>query len=200
MKKFELTSTTKIWFGKTLYQIKALISFGDVEAGELGGYVEKDGNLSHDGNAWVYGNAQIFGNARVYGNACVFDDARVCGNAWVYDDARVCGNAWVYGDARVCGNARVYGDARVCGNARVFDDARVCGNADYLVVGPIGSRNSFTTLFRCNDKSVKVKCGCFYGTMDEFAAKVTATHGDNAHAKAYRAVIELAKVKFDLAK
>ena len=83
---------------------------------------------------------------------------------------------------------------------QVSGNAWICGDADYLVVGPIGSRNDFTTLFRCKDKSIKVKCGCFYGTMDEFAAKVTATHGDNAHAKAYRAVIELAKVKFDLAK
>lgn len=38
MKKFELTSETKInIFGKKLFRIKALISFGDVEAGETGG-------------------------------------------------------------------------------------------------------------------------------------------------------------------
>ena len=38
MKKFELTSETKInIFGKKLFRIKALISFADVEAGETGG-------------------------------------------------------------------------------------------------------------------------------------------------------------------
>ena len=70
MKKFELTSefVTNI-FGKKLFRIKALVEFGDVEAGEFGGYVEKEENLSHDGNAWVYGNAMVYGDAEVYGNA-----------------------------------------------------------------------------------------------------------------------------------
>jgi hypothetical protein len=38
MKKFELTAESKInIFGKKLFRIKALISFGDVEEGETGG-------------------------------------------------------------------------------------------------------------------------------------------------------------------
>lgn len=57
MKKFELTTNTKMFLGKKLFQIKALISFGDVEVGELGGYIEKEENLDYDGNAWVSGNA-----------------------------------------------------------------------------------------------------------------------------------------------
>ena len=78
MKKFELTSEfiTNI-FGTKLFRIKALIEFGNVKAGELGGFVEKEENLNHEGNAWVYGNAEVYGNARVYGNASVCDDARV---------------------------------------------------------------------------------------------------------------------------
>ena len=77
MKKFELTAefVTNV-FGKKLFRIKALVAFGDVEKGELGGFIEKEDNLSHDGNAWVYGNAQVSGNAQVYGNA---DYAAVAG-------------------------------------------------------------------------------------------------------------------------
>lgn len=54
MKKFELTSEfiTNI-FGTKLFRIKALIEFGNVKAGELGGFVEKEENLNHEGNAWV---------------------------------------------------------------------------------------------------------------------------------------------------
>mgnify|MGYP001102167317 CR=1 FL=1 len=76
MKKFELTAefVTNV-FGKKLFRIKALVAFGNVEKGELGGFIEKEDNLSHDGDAWVYGNAQVSGNARVYGNAQVSDDA-----------------------------------------------------------------------------------------------------------------------------
>ena len=89
MKKYELTTNTKMHFGHKLFQIKALISFGDVEKGDIGGWIEKEENLDQEGNAWVYG------------------DAKVCGNAEVYGDAKVCGNAEVYGDAKVCGNAEV---------------------------------------------------------------------------------------------
>ena len=86
MKKFELTSEfiTNI-FGTKLFRIKALIEFGNVKAGELGGFVEKEENLSQDGNAWVYDNA------RVYGDACV------CGDARVYGDARVHGDTFLWG-------------------------------------------------------------------------------------------------------
>ena len=57
-KKFELTSNFKVSLGRKLFQIKALVSFGDVKEGDLGGYIEKEENLSHNGNAWVYGNAR----------------------------------------------------------------------------------------------------------------------------------------------
>ena len=69
MKKYELTSETKVFLGKTLYRIKALVQFGNVNAGDLGGWIEKEENLSQSGNAWVYGDARVSGNARVYGNA-----------------------------------------------------------------------------------------------------------------------------------
>ena len=83
MKKFELTSEFVTFLGKKLFRIKALVSFGDVKEGELGGLVEKEENLDQSGNAWVYGNARISGDARVSG------DAQVSGNAWVSGDARV---------------------------------------------------------------------------------------------------------------
>ena len=64
MKKFELTAefVTNV-FGKKLFRIKALVAFGNVEKGELGGFIEKEDNLSHSGNAWVSGNAQVSGDA-----------------------------------------------------------------------------------------------------------------------------------------
>lgn len=69
MKKFKLTSEFIVDIsGVKLFRIKALIEFGNVKAGDLGGYIEKEKNLSHMGNAWVSGNAQVFGNARVSGD------------------------------------------------------------------------------------------------------------------------------------
>ena len=123
-KKYKLREDlTKEFYGKTLYRIEALRDFGDVEKGELGGYIEKEENLIHDGNA------EVCGDAVVYGNAEVRDDAEVCGDAVVYGNAKVYGDAKVCGNAQVCGDAVVYGNAQVWGNAKVWDNAKVCGNA-----------------------------------------------------------------------
>ena len=80
MKKFKLTSDTKMWFGQKLFRIQALVDFGNVKKGDLGGYIAKEDNLSQDGNAWVYGDACVSGNAEVSGNAWVYGNAWVSGN------------------------------------------------------------------------------------------------------------------------
>ena len=71
MKKFELTSEFVTFLGKKLFRIKALVSFGDVKEGELGGLVEKEENLDQSGNAWVSGDARVYGDAWVSGDARV---------------------------------------------------------------------------------------------------------------------------------
>ena len=210
MKKYELTAETKVWHGKTLFRICALADFGSVKKGDLGGFVESKENLDHKGNAWVSGNARVFGNACVSGNACVFGDAQVFGNArvfgnacvsgdaCVFGDAQVFGNACVFGNARVFGDAQVFGNACVSGNARVFGDARVYKNSHYLLVGPVGSRGGFTTFFRNKDRGITVACGCFNGSIEDFDAAVTKTHGDNKHGRVYRLAIEMARAQIDL--
>ena len=176
MKKFELTSESIVnIFGKKLFRIKALIEFGNVKEGELGGFVEKEENLSHEGNAWVFDNAEVYGDAKVYGNAEVCGNARVFGNAWVYGDARVYGNACVCGNAEVCENAEVCGNAEVYGNAKVYGNAEVCGNADYATVKGFGTEYRTTTFFKCKDGIARVKCGCFYGDLEEFRVQVKNT-------------------------
>ena len=95
MKKYELTEETKIIGDKTLFRIRALRSFGDIKAGDLGGFIENERNLSHEDNAWVSGNAKVIDNARVSDNALVSDNARVSGETWVGGNARVDGNARV---------------------------------------------------------------------------------------------------------
>ena len=87
MKKFKLTSEFIVDIsGVKLFRIKALIEFGNVKAGDLGGYIEKEENLSHMGDAWVSDDARISGNAQVFGDAQVFGYARVSGNARVSGD------------------------------------------------------------------------------------------------------------------
>lgn len=45
-KKYELIDETQEWNGRILHRIRALADFGDVKAGELGGWIEKEENLS----------------------------------------------------------------------------------------------------------------------------------------------------------
>ena len=178
MKKYEFTGETKrveLWNRTaTLHRIKATVEFGFVKVGELGGWIEKEENLSHEGKAWVCGDAKVWGNAKV------------CG------DAEVWGNAEVCGDAEVWGNAKVWGNAEVCGDAEVFLASHV------LVMGSVGSRNDFTTFFRDKDNEITVKCGCFLGKIDKFLEKVTQTHGNNKYALVYRAAVEVAKLQIEL--
>ena len=198
MKKYELTEETTNIFGKTLHRLRATRDFSIVHAGDLGGFIEDERNLSHDENAWVSGKALVSGEARVGGDAWVYGNARVGGDAWVYGNARVCGNALVGGNAWVGGNALVGGNAWVGGNARVCGNALVKGPRDIYWISCIGSRDGTTTFFRNANNGISVSCGCFYGTIDEFAAAVTKTHGDNEHAQAYRHAIEIAKLRIKL--
>ena len=70
------------------------------------------------------------------------------------------------------------------------------GVEDILIIGPIGSRNGYTTIYH-TDKGLFVRCGCFRGTIDEFADKVQETHGSNKHGKSYMALIDFAKTKYN---
>ena len=194
-KKYEFTGEIKVVFGINFKQIRAIINFGCVVAGEIGGWIEKEENLSQSGDAWVYGNARVYGDAEVSGNALVYGNAKVYGNARVYGDAKVYGDARVYGDAKVYGDARVYGDAEVSGNALVYGDAKVKKDDDYMVIGGAGRYNRFTTFFKCRDKTIKVVCGCFFGTIIEFRAKVKETHKGNKHEKVYLAMADMAELQ-----
>ena len=95
----------------------------------------------------------------------------------------------VSGDAMVSGNAWVSGNARVSGNADVKKDD------DYMVIGGAGRYNRFTTFFKCRDKTIKVVCGCFFGTIIEFRAKVKETHKGNKHEKVYLAMADMAELQ-----
>ena len=94
------------------------------------------------------------------------------GNAWVSGDAWVYGNARVYGDALVSGDARVYGDALVYGNARVESMESICTFSGF------GSKYRTTTVFIDSEIGIRIVCGCFTGTLEQFRKRVIETHGE----------------------
>ncbi|MFR9308870.1 hypothetical protein [Hydrogeniiclostridium mannosilyticum] len=68
-KKYILTEETKEVGGHILHKIQAVRDFGDVQKGDLGGWVESEENLSHDGDCWISGNGRVSGDGRVSSNA-----------------------------------------------------------------------------------------------------------------------------------
>lgn len=153
MKKYELTDETKIEDSRVLHRIKALKNFSDVKAGDLGGWIEDEDNLSQNGICWIYDDAKVCDSAKVCGHATIYnystiehnawvsgrariyDNAVISGDAWIYDNAAISkgaliyGNAEIYGDAEILGSAEIYGAVDISGNTKIYDDAEICGNA-----------------------------------------------------------------------
>ena len=71
MWKYILTDTKIEVMGATLFQIKATASFWDVSKGDLGGYIQKEDNLSMSWNAWVSWDSWVFWNSTVTWNSWV---------------------------------------------------------------------------------------------------------------------------------
>ena len=66
-----------------------------------------------------------------------------------------------------------------------------------LSAGGFGSCGRTTYFFLRSDGCICVRCGCFAGTLDEWAAKVKQTHGDSQIAKAYLLLIPAVKAQFE---
>jgi len=104
----------------------------------IGGWIESEKNLSHDGDCWIYNNAQVSGNTKVFGSACVFVNAKVFDNATIHGKAKVYGNALVSGNAKVSGNATIHGKAKVCGNA-IFNGDEIVGENSLIDKNPVNT-------------------------------------------------------------
>lgn len=147
-KKYELVKEKAITrYGKTVYPIRALKNFADVEKGEIGGYIESESNLSHEGDCWVYDNAVVCENAEVKNDAVVKNNALVRGHAIVRDSSYVKENACVKDHAilydnvvlrlnscvqdyaTLAGSVLIHGEACIAGEATVSDNVMVTDNA-----------------------------------------------------------------------
>lgn len=135
-KKYKIRKDLSYTFdGHKLYRVEALKDFGNVKKGSIGGFIEKEDNLSQEDNCWIFLDGKVYGNAKVFGNAVIDGFAQVCDNAVVFGNAQVRGYSKVKNNARVFNNARMEGcsivkdNAQVYGNSLLLDNAQVCENA-----------------------------------------------------------------------
>jgi hypothetical protein len=62
-KRYEFTGETEVYAGHTLHRIRAIVDMPaiGVSVGDLGGWIESEDNLPHDGTAWVFPAAKAMG-------------------------------------------------------------------------------------------------------------------------------------------
>lgn len=140
-KKYELVKDDFVMVnGNKLYRIKSLVDIEPwVAVGQLGGYIEKEENLSHEGTCWVFDHAMVYYkavikedaqvslNAQVYGQAIMSGQSMATDHAKVYDFAEVRGDALIHYRAEVYGYSVVEDNAAVGGNSKVYGHAYVGG-------------------------------------------------------------------------
>ena len=136
MKKYELIEESKATFvGIDIYRIRALRDFGNVKAGDIGGWVCSEDNLSQEGNCWIYDEAKCLDNARVYDNAVMCGNAVMFGNAKMFDNAKmsdssiICDNAEMCGNSKMFNNSKMFDNAKMCGSSKMFDNAEMCDSS-----------------------------------------------------------------------
>lgn len=76
--------------------------------------------------------------------------------------------------------------------------AEIFSQADYLCVGPIGSRYDYTTFYRTKDQGIWVSCGCFNNSINEFEKQVKKSHPIKSYFRAeYMDAIRMAKTNLE---
>ena len=123
-KKYELVKEDTKTFvdGNAIYRIRALKDFGDVKAGDLGGYIEKEENLFQEGNCWVYDNAKVFDNVQVFDNAKIYDKAEIFTNIEIGGETEVKGNEKIFNHSQYVDNlAKVYDNITTDEKAKTYD-------------------------------------------------------------------------------
>lgn len=210
-KKYELTYETTMVGDRRLHRIRAIRDFGTVKAGTVGGFIESEDNLSHDGNCWVGDGARVFENASVSENAEVLGTVSIDGNAVIKGDSSVRGNVIVIGEnAKICDRATVQGYASIRGNsiiggntivenwARITNDARLESNHDYFVIHGIGFLNESITVFKLSDGGIYIETSQFQsGRFREFESYVIEHMNVNPNVMStYQLICTMTKLHF----
>ncbi|MCE0824876.1 YdcK family protein [Buttiauxella sp. A2-C2_NF] len=99
-----------------LWQVVALCDFSDVKAGQLGGWIENEDNLSQQGHCWIYGHESV-----VFGGSCVTEDAQIHGSSTLCHQAHVSGKSFVE-------------QSLISGECRIFDAARILNGSQVIAV------------------------------------------------------------------
>ena len=129
-KKYELTDDYTLVESKNgghnrVYRIRALrdIPRYDICVGELGGFVESEANLSHEGDCWIGDNAIVSDNATVKEDAVAWNRSRMT------EQSSLSGESAIYHRVRLSDNVSVSGNSVLDNNTVASDQVIIRGNA-----------------------------------------------------------------------
>ena len=164
-RKYKLIESSRAWlYGRPIYRIQALRDFSDVKKGDLGGFVESEGNLSQEGDCWIYDMAQAMEKSRVEDDACLRDCSKMYGSSLLKDKAQLQGCARMIQYACLADNA-VAIDTEISGFADITGEVVIRRNKDYMVFSDIPEAGFYATYTFPNKRWRFV---LFKGTSKEF--------------------------------
>ena len=189
VKKYSFTGETLNWNGVILHRIKANIGifFYNIRAGDLGGWIESEENLSQYGDAWVGGEAKVYNSAHICGSvfvgekAQVFGEANISGIVYIMGSAQISGKSEIWGgnhsrrnpveiygsaqirDSSISESASISGtsiilDSVVSNHARISGNARISDHAEVFGISEVCDNSQVTGGAKVYDHA-KV-CGC----------------------------------------
>lgn len=149
---------------------------------------------------------------------CTFShNNRSCRSCTDCEDCVICDNCRRCNDCRrcvACSYCRGCRKCVNCFNCRTSMDIKECRNCEYCnriegyqdnpeiyTTARIGRRAQQTMFYygkTMEGMSIRVVCGCFNGSLDEFEESVENTHGDNEYGKQYREEIKKVRILWDL--
>lgn len=184
-----------------VYRIRALRDFGDVKAGDIGGYIESEKNLSHTGACWVYDDACICDDAIVKDNAKARGQAIVKMSAMLSENAELVGECYIQDSAHIHGNAKVgwewdgterYGwknakptcvrdNAEISDHAEVFGEVIVDENAKVGDNARVEGKWPESSITKNHYRNYSIACVSGHAVV-EGDTRITNTYvRDNAH-------------------
>ena len=165
MKKYEFTGETMMFQGHTLKRIRYLRNVRLIKRGDIGGWIESESNLSHEGICLVRDEAKVFGNAKVTGDAWIYSNAIVKDNVQIKNKANVHDNAIIGADTIVDDNTFIGGDSQIYfyageqyGEANVSGDSEVYGKTIIEATGIIYESNIYDSVLLGHLALIDVVC------------------------------------------
>lgn len=186
-KKYKLSEAIEFHGAHKFYRIQALKDFGDVKAGEIGGWVESEDNLSQEGLCWVYDDATVMhhasvsdnaicrnhsiisGNAIINQNAQILDDSTIEDNSIITNDAVVMENSLIKGNSCIHSNAVIRWLSVIDGKYCIGKDAYIRDSDDFFMITNVcGQDDNNFTFYLDKNKNIFVNGGEFNGELEKF--------------------------------